>query len=133
MSGTKRPDHFLRPLLSEASGKALVIEERDHPLATTLELAADSTARRRGLLGRRELAPHTALIIAPCNAVHTFGMQFTIDVIFTARDGRVVKIVRSIGPRRIAVAWGAFAAIELAAGEAERHGVNRGDHLLVRS
>ena len=34
--------------------------------------------RTRGLLGRTGLAPDTALIIAPCQAVHTFGMRFAI-------------------------------------------------------
>jgi uncharacterized membrane protein (UPF0127 family) len=43
-------------------------------------------------------------------------MQFAIDVAFVARDGRVLKIVRSIGPWRMAAAFGAYAAIEMAAG-----------------
>ena len=126
-------DHFLRPLVSAstAAAPALLVDGRETPLATTLELAGDSAARRRGLLGRTELALDAAVIIAPCSAVHTFGMKFAIDVIFAARDGRVVNMARAVGPRRVATAWGAFAAIEMAAGEASRHGLNAGDRLRI--
>ena len=102
------------------------------PLADTIEIAGDSDARRRGLLGRDELLPGTALVIAPCGAVHTFGMRFSIDVVFAARDGRVVKIARDVRPRRIAAAWGAFAAIEMAAGEVGRRDVAIGDYVELR-
>jgi uncharacterized membrane protein (UPF0127 family) len=64
--------------------------------------------------------------------VHTFGMRFSIDVIFAARDGRVMKIARDVSPRRLAVAWGAFAAIEMAAGEAARRDVAVGDIVEIR-
>jgi uncharacterized membrane protein (UPF0127 family) len=96
-----------------------------------VDLAGDSLARKRGLLDRDHLPLGTALVIAPCSAVHTFGMRFSIDVIFAARDGRVVKIVSDLGPRRLAAAWRAFAAIEMAAGEAGRHGVSVGDVVTV--
>jgi uncharacterized membrane protein (UPF0127 family) len=100
-------------------------------VAEKLEGAFDSAARKRGLLGRRELAPGTAILIAPCSAVHTFGMQFAIDVIFASRDGRVIKLRRAVAPGRIAVALRAFAVIEMAAGSIDRAGVAPGDHLRV--
>lgn len=128
--------HFLHGLASAASAKAatrprLVIARTGGALADTIEVAGDSDARRRGLLGRDALAPGTALVIAPCSAVHTFGMRFSIDVIFAARNGRVLKIARDVRPRRLAAAWGAFAAIEMAAGEAGRRDVQIGDILEI--
>lgn len=126
---------FLSPALKKDAGDvALAIDRGADPpptLATVVELAADSAARKRGLLGRDGLAPGHALVIAPCNGVHTFAMRFAIDVIFAARDGRVVKIARAVPARRIAFAVGAFAAIEMAAGEAERAGLAVGDRLVV--
>ena len=98
-------------------------------LASAVELAGDSAARKRGLLGRDGLPAGAALVIAPCGGVHTFGMRFRIDVIFAARDGKVLKIVHNLGPRRIALSLGAFAAIEMAAGEAARAGITAGDFL----
>ena len=128
--------HFLHALVSPATAAApsqprLVITRTGAALADTIEIAGDSGARRRGLLGRDRLATGTALVIAPCSAVHTFGMRFSIDVIFAARDGRVMKMARDVAPRRLAVAWGAFAAIEMAAGEVGRSDVEIGDYLTV--
>ena len=50
-------------------------------------------------------------------------MRFPIDVIFVARDGRVLKIRHQKWARiiRATIAARAFAAIEMAAGEARRH------------
>ena len=128
---SRRP-HFLEPLLkASADGLALYAIGRDAPVATVLEAAFDSTSRNRGLLGRDALAADTALVIAPCSAVHTFAMRFPIDVIFAARDGRVVKIRHSVPASRIAVGLGAFAVIEMAAGAAVRAGLHAGDRLVV--
>jgi uncharacterized membrane protein (UPF0127 family) len=127
--------HFLEPLLkSHGPPLALCI---DRPLgattlATTVEAAVDSASRRRGLLGRDSLALDAALVIAPSNGVHTFFMKFAIDVVFVARDGRVVKIARAVKPWRASLALRAFAVVELAAGAAETAALRVGDRLSVR-
>ena len=102
-------------------------------LATEIETAFDSGSRRRGLLGRSSLPRGTALAIAPSNAVHTFKMQFPIDVVFVRRDGRVVKRVTNLVPRRIATALRAFAVLEFAAGSEEVASTQVGDQLTVES
>jgi uncharacterized membrane protein (UPF0127 family) len=125
--------HFLQPLLERsAAPPALCIEGREAPLATTVETAFDSATRKKGLLGRDGLAENTALVIAPCSAVHTFAMRFPIDVIFAGRDGRIVKVRRAMPVSRVSGAIGAFAVIEMAAGTIERAGVRIGDRLLIR-
>ena len=103
------------------------------PLATTLEPAFDSTARKRGLLGRNSLPPQHALIIAPSNMVHTFFMRFPIDILIAARDGRVVKVRADVPARRIVGALRGFAVIEMAANELRRADVRAGDRLLVEA
>jgi uncharacterized membrane protein (UPF0127 family) len=126
--------HFLDPLLrSSPEELALYIGGKAAPLARTLEPAFESAARRRGLLGRQALAAGTALIIAPCQAVHTFGMQFPIDVIYAARDGRIIKIRHGMLPGRISAAFSAFATVEMAAGTAADAGVREGDVLELRT
>lgn len=73
-------------------------------------------ARLRGLLGRaRPLGSRTGLWLSPCWAVHTFGMHYSLDVAFIGRDGGVQRLVRNLGPGRIAVCWGATSVIELRA------------------
>ena len=125
--------HFLQPLLQRPrlALPRLWVERLGVPLATTLEGAFDSASRKRGLLGRRVFAEGGAMIIAPSSAVHTWFMKFPIDVVFAARDGRVVKIASRVRPWRIAVGWGAYAAIELPAGTAEQCGLRVEDRLRI--
>jgi uncharacterized membrane protein (UPF0127 family) len=100
-------------------------------VVTRLESAFDSTARRRGLLGRAGLEQGTGLVIAPTNAVHTFSMRFDLDIVFVRRDGRVVRVRRDVPPRRVAVALKAFAVIEVQGGSTRHLDIRAGDHLLV--
>ncbi len=100
-------------------------------MATVVETAFDSARRRRGLLGRESLGAGHALVIAPCSLVHTFAMQFPIDIVFVARDGRVLKVVPHVPPRRIAGSFGAFAALELAAGEVAASDTGPGDRIEI--
>lgn len=133
MSARGNP-HLFKPLLTKpGEGHRLVNTSRGVVLATHIETAFDSSSRRRGLLGRASLPRGTVLAIAPSNAVHTFKMQFPIDVVFVRRDGRVVKRVTNLGPRRITAAFRAFAVLEFAAGSAEVAATQVGDQLTVES
>lgn len=127
--------HFLAPMLAasaEDDGRLMLWNERSQrPLATHLEGAFDSASRRRGLLGRDSLAEGSALIIAPCQAVHTFRMRFPIDIVFADRQGRVVHVRSHVGAGRLAGAWRAFATIELPAGAVQQGDVRIGDRLIV--
>ena len=85
--------------------------------------------RVRGLLGRRGLESGEGLLLKPAPSVHTFFMRFPIDAVFLDRDGSVLKVRSHLRPWRVAAARGAHATLELAAGEAERKGIGRGDRL----
>jgi len=124
--------HFLRRL-SHHTEQKLVDLDAGSVVAELVIPAVDSSTRRKGLLGRDSLAEGLAMLIAPCTAIHTFGMRFAIDVLFVARDGRLLKIVEGLQPWRIAVAWGAFATVELAAGSAKRCRLAAGDRLALRA
>ena len=109
--------HFLSPLLRDPSVARTLRVRGGHVIATRVEAAFDSRTRNRGLLGRDSLASGTALVLAPCGAVHTWFMRFTIDVIFCDRDGRVLKTAVRLRPWRLAAVWRrGFAVIELASG-----------------
>jgi uncharacterized membrane protein (UPF0127 family) len=130
--GVDLMSHFLSPLLRRAPHSVGLRNLRNgHILATKLETAFDSAARRRGLLGREYLPDGAALVIAPCGAVHTFFMRFPIDIVFASRDGRVVKTRSTVPPRRLTGTLRAFAVIELPAGVLERSGTRSGDVLEI--
>ena len=125
---------FLSPLLRADSHPYVLENTRNGEIvARDLLTAFDSATRNKGLLGRDALDPRSAMIIAPCSAEHTCFMRFAIDVVFVARDGRVIKMRPAVAPWRIAAAFGAFAVIELAAGTLARLKTVRGDLLSLRA
>jgi hypothetical protein len=126
--------HFLAPLVDAPAGTCVLRNERTGlTVSTTLLPAFDSRSRRRGLLGRHALERRTAIVLAPCQAIHTWFMRFAIDVLFVRKDGTVLKVLPSVSPWRIALSLRAFAVIELAAGEAAESETRAGDRLRVVS
>jgi uncharacterized membrane protein (UPF0127 family) len=117
---------FLDPL-EQLSDPVLVNAQTGAVIADSVEVARTSAERRKGLLGRNGLPPRSALVITRCNAIHTIGMQFPIDVAFVDSAGRVRKIVYDLPPRRFAIAPLAWVTIELAAGELQRDRLHIGD------
>jgi uncharacterized membrane protein (UPF0127 family) len=105
----------------------LVNRQTAQTISTSVEVAATRRTRRRGLLGRKTMDASEALIIAPCFAIHTAFMQFSIDVIFVDSHGRVLKILRELPPWRMAIAPRAHAVIELAAGSLKSRDLKVGD------
>ena len=111
-----------------------LMNERTHrPVAMSVEIAATRKTRRRGLLGRDRLEDASAMLLAPCTAVHTAGMRFPIDVVFLDRQGYAVKVVRDLAPWRMAMAAGAHAVIEMAGGTLRWGQVLLGDRLYLAS
>ena len=104
-------------------------QNRGRNLATRVSVAGTSRARRRGLLGKDSIEPEGGLWIAPCEAVHTFGMKTIIDVIFLDRHYRVSKLVKGLLPRRIAMCWKAASVLELAGGNIARSETRVGDQI----
>jgi uncharacterized protein len=86
-------------------------------------------ARLGGLLALPRLREGQALVLAPCNSVHTLFMRYAIDVVFIDKRGRVMKLVEHLQPWRAAACWRAHAAIELGAGQAQAHGLAVGVQL----
>jgi len=110
---------------------ALVNQRTDEALAERVEVAVTRRDRRKGLLGRTGLDASSALILAPCAAIHTMFMRFDIDAVFVDDDGRAVKVVRELGPWRIALDPTAHAVVELPAGSLREREVNIGDRLYL--
>jgi uncharacterized membrane protein (UPF0127 family) len=58
--------------------------------------------RTRGLLGQTEIKENEGLYIPACRSIHTFFMSFPIDVLFIDNDNRVIRMIPSLMPFRIA-------------------------------
>ena len=101
-------------------------------LAERADLADSVLARARGLLGRATLAPGEGLVLRPCNAVHTLGMAFPIDVVHLDADSRVLRVVADLRPWRLGpLVRGSRVVVELPAGTALATGTGQGDEVRL--
>ena len=89
---------------------------RGTELAGNAEVAKSGGKRSKGLLGRKGLAPGEGLWIVPCEAIHTFFMQFDIDLVYLDRKHRIKKVVSSVSPWRLSACISAHSVLELPSG-----------------
>jgi uncharacterized protein len=106
-------------------------ESKGTLVAGAATVADTSEKRRKGLLSHDSLPRGTGLLIAPCEAVHTFGMKFEIDVVFLDRRHRVLKVRPAMKKSRISICLRAAAVLELPAGTAAETSTGKGDQLLL--
>ena len=102
---------------------------RHTELATCMEVAHSSAKRNKGLLGRERLSPGEGLWIAPCEAVHTFWMQFPIDLVYLDRKRRIRKLVSDLPAWRLSACLRAHSVLELPAGTIRATRTEIGDTL----
>jgi len=102
-------------------------------LASCLEVADHGSNRMKGLLGRDGLAQGEGLWIMPCEAVHTFGMRFSIDLVYLDRKNRIRKVRSSVPPWRMSACLTAHSVIELPSGTIRETQTRRGDELAFSS
>ena len=94
----------------------------------TLRVATGFIDRLVGLLSCKSLPVDAGMLFPKCSAVHTFGMRFSIDVLFLDAECRVIKIV-TMNPWRVQGVCGASSVLELNAGAAESHKLKTGEIL----
>ena len=90
-------------------------DELDATEVLGIRVPVAATTRSR-LLGLAFLARHRAprgLFLPRCHSVHTFGMRFPIDVVFFDADGREIRRVDGLRPRRLVSQRGSAAVLEL--------------------
>jgi len=121
-------------------GPVAVVNRAD---ATTvsddLEVASTPAAMERGLMYRTSLPESSGMLfVFPEDADHSFWMKNTLiplDMLFIARDGRIVGIHPGAVPLSTAsISVGAPSALvlEVNGGWTARHGIRAGDRLEFR-
>jgi uncharacterized membrane protein (UPF0127 family) len=94
--------------------------------SVTVFVTETTHERMRGLLGRDHLPPDEALLLKRCRSVHTFGMEFSIDVLFLDRHERIVAIHHDVPKRRMLLNLRATQTLEMSGGAARLHGLSAG-------
>jgi len=97
--------------------KRYQIKHQNDLIAKDAIIADTFLSRAKGLLGLTKIEGFDALIIEPCNSIHTFFMKFSIDVIFVNKENTIVKVFENLKPWRITRTYfTARKVIELEAG-----------------
>lgn len=101
-------------------------------LANNVEMAGNFTKRLKGLMGRPVLKRGEAMILYPCSSIHTFFMNFPIDVLFIDRNAVVLKTIENMKPYRISpVIKESYMVVELPAGCLSATSTTAGHHLEI--
>lgn len=102
---------------------------RNTLLAERVLVADQAATRRKGLLGHDGLSPQEGLWIVPCEAIHTIGMRFAIDLVYLDRKNVVKKVRSNVRPWRMSACLSAHSILELASGTVQRTQTRPGDRL----
>jgi uncharacterized membrane protein (UPF0127 family) len=93
------------------------LETGEGIIAVNVRRAKGFFGRLRGLMYSKELPEGDALLIEPCDSIHTFGMRFPIDVLFLDAKGVIIKALHSLKPGKvIRPVRGGCAVLEMNAG-----------------
>lgn len=86
----------------------------------------------KGLLGIKKLDANEALLIKPCNSVHTFFMSMPIDVAFLDSKNKIIAIYHSLRPWRMSwIHFFATSVIEAKGGAFSNLGIAPGEEIEV--
>jgi uncharacterized protein len=124
-----------RPAMAGAP-EPLVIETADGLRTFMVEVATTPGERARGLMFREQLAPDAGMLFVYAQdqpvSMWMKNTLIPLDMLFVARDGRILKIVERTVPLSTAViaSDGSVAAVlELNGGTADRLGLRPGDRV----
>lgn len=111
----------------------LVLADGEAVIADDVVWARTLAERLRGLIGRDRLEHGRALVIDGAHQVHTFGLTYSLDVVFCDAEWVVRHVVVDMSPRRV-TRWvrGARYVIELPAGSIAPE-VHSGASVAIRS
>jgi uncharacterized protein len=110
----------------------LINQTQNCEIIGDLKVADSFWLRLVGLLGRKQMSPNEGMWFDHCNSIHTFGMRFSLDVIFLDSAMKIKALRPNVVPGRMT--WpvlGARSAVEVASGGIERMKVKIGDQLYV--
>ena len=116
--------------------ETVTLQTTKGPVSFNTMIAADDSARQKGLMFRRKMADHQAMIFDfPEATPVSFWMHNTalgLDIIFIGADGKITNIAANAKPyddTPLPSAGPARAVLEIKAGLAKRFGVKVGDRV----
>lgn len=105
----------------------LVNKTSNTVISENLTMADTFFKRLKGLMFTKELPAQDALHIIPCNEIHTFFMNYSIDVLYLDKDKNIVRMDEDMEPGKIGKrVKNAISVVELPGGRAKAEGLKLG-------
>jgi uncharacterized membrane protein (UPF0127 family) len=105
----------------------LKIKENNMKIVENVIVADCFFKRLRGLMFTKELPPESAMLIHPCSSIHTFFMNYTIDVLYLDKNYKILAIDEEMKPGRIGkIRNNAVAVVELSKGKVKEKDIKVG-------
>jgi uncharacterized protein len=110
--------------------KPKALYRKDKKILKQCYVASTFFQKTKGLLGSQKINNSEGLLIPHCKSVHTFFMNYPIDLCFLNRKLKVVYVIHKMKPWRLTgLKWKAFYTLEAQAGWNQKHHIRVGDTL----
>jgi uncharacterized protein len=106
-----------------------LINKTNNKVISENVMVADSFFKRlRGLMFTKELPEQNALLIKPCNEIHTFNMRYSIDVLYIDANNKILAVNEAMKPGKIGKrVKNAVSVVELPCSKIKNLNVKSGD------
>jgi uncharacterized membrane protein (UPF0127 family) len=102
-------------------------------IADEVIIANSFYTRLKGLMFKEVFNDGTAMMITPCNMIHTFFMKFSIDIVFISKNNEVIDIIEDMKPGKVSHMVGkAVGVIEFPAGVVNRMKIQIGNFIRLQ-
>jgi hypothetical protein len=97
-------------------------------------MVADSFFKRlKGLMFTKALPEQDALLISPCNEIHMFFMNYSIDVLYLDKEWKIVHMDEDMQPGKIGKKIkNAFSVVELPRGRIKTKSLEIGQVVEIK-
>lgn len=79
----------------------LINKETNTIISLNLQIADTYFKRLKGLMFTKELSAQNSLQIIPCKEIHTFFMNYNIDVLYLDSNNKIISIDENLKPCKI--------------------------------
>lgn len=120
-------------LLQNGGGKMKVLNlSNGTEIANKLTTAHSFFSRLRGLMFSKSLLEGQGLHIQPCRSIHTFFMNYPIDVLYLNKDLEIVGTDETLQPSKIGqVHKNGHSVLELPSGTIQKSGTKVGHQIKI--
>lgn len=110
-----------------------IINKNNNKLLASKVIIADTFITRfKGLMLKKNLEEDAAMLIHPCNSVHTFFMKFPLDIIFISKEYEVIYVMENMLPGKTSsFIRKSMGVLELPSGTIEKTNTKKGDFLNI--